>query len=156
MNRSTQIFAVVAGLAAGGSMAQTDGQTDTRTFQPADVFATVPAGSLNGMAAVRSMGDDLARIAADHNTTPAELAQWFRSDMSLYLTPSGRLLNVCPPAPLENPENGDTPEIAGRIFDEDIPLDDFDQLESIPGAEKTVYLDIDGHFSTGNSWGHSI
>ena len=146
MNRKTTCIALFAGLAAATSAAQIS------TFEPGNVNSTVPAGSLSGTAAVRSMGDDLARIAAENNTTPEALAAWFMADRSLYLTPSGRLLNVCPPAP----EGEDEPATAGRIFDEDIPLDDFMDLESIPGANKTVYLDVDGHFSTGNSWGHSI
>jgi hypothetical protein len=29
-------------------------------------------------------------------------------------------------------------------------------LESVPGAEKTIYLDFDGHHSVSNSWGHNI
>lgn len=29
-------------------------------------------------------------------------------------------------------------------------------LESIPGADKTIYLDFDGHHSVNNSWGHNI
>ncbi|MEN1706450.1 MAG: zinc-dependent metalloprotease family protein, partial [Planctomycetota bacterium] len=155
MNRSITIAAVLTALAgvAGPAQAQTG-------IQPGAVNSTVPAGSLNGMAAVRSLGDDLARVAAENYTTPEELAEWFRSDLSLYLTPSGLLLNVCPAAPegdgLDAADETEDNQTFGRIFDDDIPLDDFMNLESIPGADKTIYLDVDGHFSTGNSWGHSI
>ena len=38
----------------------------------------------------------------------------------------------------------------------DIPLDEFLNLESNPGASKTIYLDFDGHHSVNNSWGHDI
>ncbi len=155
MKRSTTIIAVLTGMAglAGNASAQ------RADIDHTVVTSTVPAGSLNGMAALRALGDDLDRVALENNFTPVQLAQQFRSDLSLYLTPSGRLLNVCPPAPEEDApieEGNEQRTTFGRIFDQDIPLDDFDQLESIPGAEKTVYLDIDGHHSVNNAWGHNI
>lgn len=35
-------------------------------------------------------------------------------------------------------------------------LTDTFKLETNPGASKTIYLDFNGHFSTNNSWNHSI
>jgi hypothetical protein len=35
-------------------------------------------------------------------------------------------------------------------------LDDTFELETNPGASKTIYLDFNGHFSNNNSWDHSI
>ncbi|MEO0608831.1 MAG: GC-type dockerin domain-anchored protein [Planctomycetota bacterium] len=157
MNRTTCITAVVTAL-AGSAASQP-------ALQPGNIDSTVPAGSLNGMAAVRSLGDDLARVAAENYTTPEDLAAWFASDLSLYLTPNGLLMNVCPAAPAgdgidaaaaNEGDDGSGDQTFGRIFDDEIALDDFMNLESIPGADKTIYLDVDGHFSTNNSWGHSI
>ncbi|MCH2179077.1 MAG: hypothetical protein MK106_09755 [Mariniblastus sp.] len=36
------------------------------------------------------------------------------------------------------------------------PLADTFQLESLPGADKVIYLDFDGHHSINNAWNHDI
>ncbi|MEM7312407.1 MAG: hypothetical protein AAF497_04575, partial [Planctomycetota bacterium] len=30
------------------------------------------------------------------------------------------------------------------------------KLESLPGSDKTIYIDFDGHLSTDNEWDHTI
>jgi len=121
-------------------------------FGPAEP-GTVPAGSLNGQAAVRLNADRLESIAIQNNMSAPELAALLRSDLSTYITPDGLILNVCPLAP-DEPEtpNSDGPSLARG----GIPLDDFLNLESNPGAPKTIYLDFDGHHSVNNRWGHDI
>ncbi|GAB5497429.1 MAG: hypothetical protein Phyf2KO_25090 [Phycisphaerales bacterium] len=116
--------------------------------------AGLPEGSLNGAAAVRSLGDRFDAIALENGFTPAELATRLRGDLSTYITPSGLIFNVCPQAPEE--DKGDEDSSTPRLARMDIPLDDFLDLESSPGAAKTIYLDFDGYHSVGNSWGHNI
>ncbi len=146
----TKTIVLLAGLALS---AQASAQVLTPTNETA--ASTVPAGSVNGMAALRLIEDRLESYAAEYYLTPVELATILRNDLSVYITPDGRMLSVCPLAPDQGDQggDGDTPDIA---FDPDIPLNDFLNLESNPGASKTIYLDFDGHHSVSDGWGHNI
>ena len=150
MNTSTTkaALAVAAGLAISCTAAAQ--QVATPTAQ-----GTGPEGSINGPQAVRQLGDRINKIAADYNMTAAGLAELIATDTSTYVTPDGRLFNVCPKAPDEDGDgSSDGPDLAR--FGGDIPLDDFLNLESVPGADKTLYLDFDGHHSVNDGWGHNI
>ena len=135
------IPAVIAGLAI----------TSITAAQPVQ---TVPEDSLNGPSAVRELGDRLDDIAAQHGLAPEELASILATDLSAYITPSGNVMYVCPAAPPEI-QNA-TPAANRTLARGGIPLDDFLNLESRPGSVKTIYLDFDGHQSSGNQWGHNI
>ena len=149
MTHQTKTIVLLAGLAL---CAQSSAQVLTPSTETA--ASTVPAGSVNGMAALRQIEGQLESYAAEYNLTPVELANMLRNDLSMYITPDGRMLSVCPLAPDQDGEDGgDTPDIA---FDPDIPLNDFLNLESNPGASKTIYLDFDGHHSVNDGWGHNI
>ena len=135
------IPALVAGLALSG-------------FTSAQTLQTVPEGSLNGPSAVRELGDRLNDIAARHGITPEQLATILTTDLSAYITPTGNVMYVCPEAPREI--QNETRATGHALARGGIPLDDFLNLESKPGASKTVYLDFNGHQSSGNQWGHNI
>ena len=147
MNRICFVLTLSAGAVLSGA---SSGQ---QTFAPAPSDSSIPPGSLNGRAALIQHADMLDVIAGYHNMSAAELAKLLRADLSTYITPGGRLFNICPPAP-------DAPILAGHnaplLARLDIPLDEFLNLESNPGASKTIYLDFDGHHSVNNSWGHDI
>jgi len=115
----------------------------------------LPEGAVNGMQALRQVEHKLVEFAAEFNLKPHELANILRNDLSTYITPEGRMFNVCPKAPDDAGEDaGGGRDLAG--LGGGIPLDDFLSLESNPGASKTIYLDFDGHHSVSNSWGHNI
>ncbi|MFI4871643.1 MAG: hypothetical protein ACIARQ_07510 [Phycisphaerales bacterium JB061] len=138
-------------LAAGTTLAGTATAQDALVVTPS--ADSIPAGSLNGRDALIRHADRLSAIASRHNMDEKELAEMIRADLSTYITPEGRVFNVCPPAPDEPvAPDGDGPTLART----DIPLDDFLNLESNPGAPKTIYLDFDGHHSVNNSWNHDI
>ncbi len=119
--------------------------------------STFPEGAVNGMQALRQIEHDLVGFATEYNLKPEELANILRSDLSTYITPDGRMFNVCPEAPQDN-ANGDGSSGGPGLarLGGDIPLDDFLNLESHPGASKTIYMDFDGHHSVNNGWGHNI
>ena len=120
------------------------------------VASTVPAGSVTGMAALEKIADRIDAYAAEYHLTPAELASILRNDRSIYITPDFRMIAACPLAPDQGDngdDQGDGPAIAA---DPDIPLEDFLNLESNPGASKTIYMDFDGHQSVNDGWGHNI
>ncbi len=114
----------------------------------------IPTGALNGTSAIRAMGHQIDEIAARYSMSAGELATMLRSDRSAYVTPAGDIFYVCPEAPQEPQENGE--EMSRRVAGLGIPLDSFLDLESKPGAEKTIYLDFTGHLSVNNAWGHNI
>ncbi|MEO1717291.1 MAG: GC-type dockerin domain-anchored protein [Planctomycetota bacterium] len=113
----------------------------------------LPEGSLTGRAAVESVGDRLSRVAARHGWTAEEFAAELLRDRSLHLTPAGDLFYVCRTGVEDHAGAHAWTEPLG---DPGIPLDSFMSLHSRPGAPKTVYLDIDGHLSADNAWGHTI
>ncbi|RNC80239.1 MAG: hypothetical protein ED559_00010 [Phycisphaera sp.] len=137
-------------LAAGLAVAGTAPAQQVFTTQ---AQGTGPEGSLNGMQALRQLDTRLADIAKNHNMTEADLATLLRTDLSTYVTPDGRVFNVCPLAD-EHQQDPSGPDLA--LLGGDIPLDDFLSLESVPGADKTIYLDFDGHLSVNDGWGHNI
>jgi hypothetical protein len=145
MNTSTTkaALAVAAGLAISCTAAAQQAATPTAQ-------GTGPEGSINGPQAVRQLGDRINKIADDYNMTAEGLAELMATDTSTYVTPSGQLFNVCPLAPED--DNGPALSNLGG----GIPLDDFLSLESVPGADKTIYLDFDGHHSVNDGWGHNI
>ena len=114
----------------------------------------IPPGSVNGLRAIESLGDRLASVAQEYDMQPHELATLLRSDLSAYVTPAGQVFYVCPEAPLELQNQSHAPRREHARGG--IPLDDFLNLESNPGADKTVYLDFTGHQSVNNGWGHNI
>ncbi|MCA9272503.1 MAG: hypothetical protein KDA31_05605 [Phycisphaerales bacterium] len=141
MFKRTTVLTLAAGsLLAGSASAQ-------------ESLGSIPPGSLNGRAAIDHFADQLDEIALRNETTTAELVSMLRRDLSTYITPGGLVFNVCPLAPDEpDSPNGDGPPLARG----GISLDDFLNLESNPGAPKTIYLDFDGHHSVSNGWGHNI
>jgi len=148
VTHQTKTIVLLAGLAL---CAQSSAQVLTPSTETA--ASTVPAGSVNGMAALRQIEGQLESYAAEYHLTPVELANILRNDLSVYITPDGRMLSVCPLAPDQGDDGDGTPGIA---LDPDIPLDDFLNLESNPGASKTIYLDFTGHLSVNDGWGHNI
>ncbi len=151
MTQKTKTIFMLAGLALSASASGQVVAPSTET-----VASTVPAGSVTGMAALEKIADRLDEYAAEYHLTPAELANFLRNDRSIYITPDFRMIAACPLAPNQGDgadAEGDGPSIAA---DPDIPLDDFLNLESNPGANKTIYMDFDGHHSVGDGWGHNI
>ena len=139
------LIVLAAGLATSATAQQTLSSANSNGL---------PAGSLNGQAAIRSLGDRLGTVAQDNGLTPVQLANLLRSDLSTYVTPEGMIFHVCAKAPEEKDDGAGNrgPDIARM----DIPLDDFLDLESRPGSQKTLYMDFTGYHSRNNSWGHNI
>jgi len=138
------LIALTAGLAISGSSL---GQF---SVQPQGQLADLPAGAQ----AIQALGDQLPAVAAANDFTPAELRHTLMTDHSLHVNPDNRLFYICPKADDQGDsgDGSDGPNLAGL----GIPLDDFLNLSSNPGASKTLYLDFDGHHSVNNDWNHDI
>jgi hypothetical protein len=81
----------------------------------------------------------------------AELQNLFQTDSTLGVDQEGRLAYIDEPVPGDTAPSGPSatveyaPPIDGPEF----------QLASLPGADKTIYLDFDGHVTSGTSWNGS-
>ncbi|MEM8756841.1 MAG: reprolysin-like metallopeptidase, partial [Planctomycetota bacterium] len=153
----------VAALAACGTALSASAQlrqVETTRTAPATQAAAL-GDVVTGRAALERLGDQLASKASEFGVSEGQLAATIMRDRSLYVRDDLAMMYACDRAPA----NLDAPNARIVVDDEgnqfagrggDIPLDDFLSLSSRPSATRVIYLDFDGHFSTGNSWGHSI
>lgn len=105
---------------------------------------------VSGQAAVDRLGDRAAGAAREEGLTADQVRDLLLADPTLFAAPDGQLAFFDPMAPGEEPEF--RPEAAdGPVAAPPTNGPEF-QLASLPGAEKTIYLDFDGHTTTGTSW----
>ena len=115
-----------------------------------DVGSTdkLPAGRLNGEAAVNALGAGLDGVAQANGMTAEQLTEIFRTDDTLYVDGNDNLFYI---DEATAPRVSEVPSYNGEI-----PVEEAFNLSSLPGATKTIYLDFDGHHSVNNSWNHDI
>jgi PKD repeat protein len=101
----------------------------------------------NGEAAIGKLGANLAAVAAHYGKSAGELASQLRADRSAWIDKSGRLVfiekglttsgsDLAPPGALYPPE---------QTF----------LLHSRPSSKRKIYLDFNGHTTTGSAWNSS-
>ncbi|MHB9116106.1 MAG: DUF7402 domain-containing protein, partial [Thermoleophilia bacterium] len=118
--------------------------------EPRPGAAPVVPPPRNGEAAVAFIGDRLPSVAAAHRVTPEVLRARLLNDLSLYVDGNSRLFYVetgldaaaSPPAAFAAPSAAEAAA----------PLSETFLLHSRPGANRTIYLDFDGHYLTGTAW----
>ncbi len=96
----------------------------------------------------------LPAIARAYGKTADELIAIAQRDRSLWVDPRGRLFHVCDfgGLPQGAPPAGDGGTVAAGPF----PSDQTFQLHSRPGATKVIYLDFDGHTTSGTIWNQNF
>lgn len=125
--------------------------------------APSPSGPMaRGELALERLGRGLSLVAEEYRLEAEELRQLFVADPSLAVDNDDDLLYLDPLAPGEetvvvlplesddgaeptdqaSPDDTEDPADAARVF----------ELASLSGADKTIYLDFDGHTTTGTSW----
>ncbi len=107
-------------------------------------------GKVRGEAAVQALGAKLPEVAAWYGMTSAQFAAMLRGDPHAWLDRSGRLLFIDAHPPL--PEGAEATGSGGLEAAAPFPLEETFRLHSRPGAKRTIYLDFDGHVSTGTAW----
>ena len=97
-----------------------------------------------GAAAVEALGDQFDQIARQNERDPAELRQLLLQDDSAWIDITGQLFYVDPihDEPAASAEEIPTPQ----------PLSNTFKLHSLPGANRVIYLDFDGHEAAGSIW----
>ncbi len=98
---------------------------------------------VRGAAAFERIGERLPAVAEKYGLTPGELRRKLREDPTLRVDRSLELayFDVAEPAGSAAPAMSE-PAAGNDPF----------CLVSLPGASKTIYLDFDGHVTTGTTW----
>jgi len=111
---------------------------------PSDPFA-------RGRAAIDRLGDQLPEAAFAYGMSVAELQNLFLTDSTFGVDRNGLLAYIDESVPGETAPAG---EPSSTVFAPPVDGPEF-QLASLPGADKTIYLDFDGHVTSGTSWNNS-
>jgi len=107
------------------------------------------AGHRRGQAALDRLGARLPAVAAQHNMAPARLRELFLSDPYLAVDDADNLLFIDEFTPDEAPGAEAGAEATALALQ---PLADTFRLHSLPGVSKVIYLDFDGHTTSGTAW----
>ena len=104
-----------------------------------------------GIEAVRKLGVNLDKVASWYGMTPDRLAEILEKDADAWVDKSGRLLFIDQFPPV--PEGAGSIDDSGSILDPGpYPVSDTFKLHSKPGAQRLIYLDFNGHTTTGSAW----
>lgn len=108
---------------------------------------------MNGLAAIKALGERLPEVAAFYGWTPEKLEAHFRADPELRVNRRGALFYACG----LNCAHGDQPQ-ATEAASETASIGPTDSgpydptqaflLHSRPGANRVIFLDFDGHTDT--------
>lgn len=116
------------------------------------------ARSSRGAEIPKQLGQRLETIAAWYDRTGEELRQLCSREKTLHMDREGRLHYVCEGLlPLKNAvlKTGTATDAISSSVAALTAAETF-SLHSKPGASKVIYLDFDGHTTTGTSWNSSF
>ena len=102
-----------------------------------------------GHAGLAQLATRLPAVAAQHNMAAARLRELFLADPHPAVDEADNLLFIDEFTPEEAAGAAGT-GVGGALALQ--PLSDAFFLHSLPGATKVIYLDFDGHTTTGTSW----
>jgi hypothetical protein len=123
---------------------------------PASAQGTRPeqaSHGYRGQTAINRLGTRLAAVAARYKKSTSELAALLRNDHTLWVDKSDNLVfleeEVAAPSSSANDQAAapSTEALAAPM-----PYDQTLLLHSLPGATKVIYLDFDGHTTSGTQW----
>lgn len=105
-----------------------------------------------GTAAIRALGPQLPGVAKAYGITGGQLDLLLRTDRSLTVDRAGRLFYVCEgPAESGTAGTGSTEPVSALV-----PASQTFTLHSRPGAPLVIYLDFDGHVTSGTAWNNNF
>jgi len=107
-------------------------------------------GGKRGQEAITAMRDRLPGVAFRYGKKPGKLKKFLLQDNDLWLDPGENLLYLCSfgVSEVEPPPESADAAIPGVPQ----PLSQTFLLHSLPGASKVIYLDFDGHTTSGMPW----
>ena len=102
-------------------------------------------GKSQGVHAVQVLAGKLPEVAAWYGSTPQEFASMLVQDNTAWIDAKGRLFFIEDfPEPVVE---GGAPTLTEELF----PYDQTFILHSRPGAKRVLFLDFDGHMTTGTA-----
>ena len=148
-NRSARVavLLVVAMVVALAPSAASAGRGTAQASQAAEAAAG-PAP--RGQAAIDRLAGRLPNVARENGLSTAGLRALFLSDNALSVDDAGQLFY----ADVAYGELA-SPESEGATAEAPPTTDPVFSLHSRPGADQVIYLDFDGHTTTGTSWNNS-
>jgi PKD repeat protein len=105
-----------------------------------------------GQAALDHLGARLPAVAAQHNMAAARLRELFLTDPYIAVDEQDNLLYIDEFLPEEADTTAGGTATAGVAA---LSLADTFALHSLPGSKMVIYLDFDGHTTTGTVWNNS-
>ncbi|MEJ7863045.1 MAG: BACON domain-containing protein, partial [Pyrinomonadaceae bacterium] len=107
---------------------------------------------VNGVAAINKLGLRLPTVASRHGKSPEKLRRLFLEDPTLFVDDTDRLLYVDDFEESQNVVTSNEPVIqeAGPF-----PYTQTFTLHSRPGSNRVIYLDFNGHTTSGTQWNTS-
>jgi hypothetical protein len=139
-------FVMVAVLLAIGAM------STVSVDESASAAPTRSRGAYaSGRAAVDRLGTDLPAVAAEHRLDPGTLRRMLLTDPTLAVDRDGELAYFEELPPYEPAVPATTLEADLVTVSSSADHPEFG-LASLPGAAHTIYLDFDGHTTTGTTW----
>jgi hypothetical protein len=111
-------------------------------------------GGKRGQEAITSLQERLPGVASRYGKSAEKLKKNFLHDKDLWLDPGENLLYLCSFDISEAEALPDPP--ASPIPSVPLPLDQTFLLHSLPGASKVIYLDFDGHVTSGTVWNNNF
>ncbi|MBX3278173.1 MAG: PKD domain-containing protein [Acidobacteria bacterium] len=122
----------------------------------------IPA-PVRGADIVNALGRRLPEVAAFYGKSEEELTNILNQDDSAWIDHEGRLLYICDSDSVPTHSENDDETGRGRARNSGVvtaaspyPLNNTFLLHSRPGASKVIFLDFDGHTTTGTSWNNSF
>jgi len=118
---------------------------------PARQFPDIQLPSpARGAAALSALAPYLPQLAASYGKSVDELRDIFLRDNTLWTDTHGRLFYGCEFG--ARPVSTAGAESTGVVLEAPFPDDQTFLLHSRPGATKVIYLDFNGHVTTGTPW----
>lgn len=119
----------------------------------AQIGGTRQNGLVRGQDAINRLGARLPEVAARLGQTAEGLRRVLLTDSTLWVDPNGMLLYV------DEHTVSETEAAAAEVPQTEsiapFPLADTFLLNSKPGSSRTIYLDFDGHTTSGTGWNAS-
>jgi hypothetical protein len=138
------VLALLASTPAVGTVAQAD-PADARVEDTHLVASPrLLHGPARGERAIRRLGDRLSVAAARNDLRAGQLRSLLRDDTTAWVDRDGRVYFVEPALETTGPSAPTAPAVA--------PLAETFSLHSNPGADLTIFLDVDGADVSGTAW----
>ncbi len=120
---------------------------------PAQKNNSQPRGLLRGQAAIERLSGQFAEVAFKYGKSEQELRKLLTEDSTLWIDNDGNLLYVDDETPSDTSAlSGNTdqsPQVAP------FPYTQTFLLHSRPGSNRVIYLDFNGHVTSGTGWNNS-